>query len=287
MTPGFSSWRRRHFKQISDYRWECKSRDTESLIRQELARNAIAIRLEDATTGIPEPLYVHHPFEWDDDHHRCLRDFFLSGEVRLPNGRVRVAQNEGAHLAILRQLTSGLIYAGDLDNQAYWLSNRRLDELESVIDSVQGPVLVATFFRAEVSAMLKRFGRAARAFVGDTPNSERSKLIEDWNHDRIPILVAAPSAMGHGINLQLGSSRTVVWYTQTFDWAQRAQLNARLVRSGQTKTISIISLVADLGIDRAALTALAKKESGEQAVLAALDIRHRFRRQPEGIHVAA
>ena len=62
---------------------------------------------------------------------------------------------------------------------------------------------------------------------------------------------------------------------------------ATLTPAELPKTISIISLVADLGIDRAALTALANKESGEQAVLAALDIRHRFQRQPEGTDVAA
>ena len=82
--------------------------------------------------------------------------------------------------------------------------------------------------------------------------------------------------MGHGINLQHGSSRTIVWYTHSFDWAQRAQFNARLVRAGQTKTVSIINLVADAGLDQMALRALDAKQASERAILDALDIRHRF-----------
>ena len=167
MTPGFSTWRRRHFNQLNEYRWAVKSPEVEQGIRAELARHAVAIRLEDATTGIPQPLYSEHLFAWDDAHHRRLRDFLLTGEVRLPNGRLRLADSEGAHLAMLRQLTSGLIHAGDHDNQAHWLSSRRIDELETVIDGVRGPVLVAAYYKAEVAALLKRFAGHARAFVGD------------------------------------------------------------------------------------------------------------------------
>ena len=83
--------------------------------------------------------------------------------------------------------------------------------------------------------------------------------------------------MGHGINLQKGASRTIVWYTHTFDWAQRAQFNARLVRSGQTKTISIVNLVGNAGIDGAVLQSLDSKQVGEQALLEILDIKHRFK----------
>jgi SNF2 family DNA or RNA helicase len=92
--------------------------------------------------------------------------------------------------------------------------------------------------------------------------------------------------MGHGINLQHGSSRTIVWYSHSFDWAQRAQFNARLVRSGQSKTVSIVNLVADAGLDLLALRALESKEASEKSILEALDIRHHFSKVEEA-HAAA
>lgn len=276
MSNEFFSWRAKHFVKVSDYSWRARSPETEKLIRDQLALHAVAIKLEDAVKGIPDPLHSEYRFQWDDVHFKRIGNFVSTLEVPLPDGQIRVATSEGSYLAILRQLTSGVIYGSDAEARSFELSSKRMDALEAVVDSVQGPVLVAAYYRSEVNALMSRFHGKARAFVGSTPSRERVALIDDWNADRIPVLIAAPSAMGHGINLQHGSSRTVVWYTHTFDWAQRAQFNARLVRSGQSKVVSIVSLVADAGIDRVVLNTLAAKHSGEQAILETLDIRHRL-----------
>jgi len=277
MISQFNSWRARHFKQVGEFSWRPKSEANEQTIRDEFARYAISVRLEDAAHGIPEPLYSDFLFDWDEPHLKRIQKFIFSNEVSLPDGTVRRVDSEGGYLSVLRQLTSGLIYTGNAEaNKGYVVSSARMDALESLIDTLQGPVLVAIYFRAEVEALLKRFGSDAKAFVGDTPPNERLALIRQWNQNQIPILIAAPSAMGHGINLQHGSSRSIVWFTHSFDWAQRAQFNARLVRSGQTKTVSIINLVANAGVDRAVLNSLEEKCSGEKAILAALDIKHRF-----------
>lgn len=286
MSKEFFSWRSRNFVQVTEYSWRPRSHSVEKRIRDELAKHAVAIKLEDATKGIPEPLHSLHPFAWDETHRQRIRRFMATSEVELPSGKVRQAHSEGAFLAILRQLTAGLVYAGEGDSRAHLLSSNRMDALQELIEGTQGPVLVAVFYRAEVEALLRRFRGQARAFVGSTPPAERARLITDWNADRIPVLLAAPSAMGHGINLQHGSSRTIAWFTHSFDWAQRAQFNARLVRSGQTKTISIVSLVADAGLDALALRALEAKQDSERAILEALDIRHRFT-QAEVAHATA
>ena len=285
MSKEFFAWRNRHFLQVTEYSWRPKNHQCEKRIRDELAKHAVAIKLEDAAKGIPEPLHSVYPFAWDDEHRQRIQRFLATNEVELPGGKVRLAHSEGAFLAILRQLTSGLVYAGEGDSHAHLLSSARIDALQDLIEGTQGPVLVAVFYRAEVEALLRRFRGQASAFVGSTPPAERARLIADWNADRIPVLLAAPSAMGHGINLQHGSSRTVVWCTHSFDWAQRAQFNARLVRSGQTKTVSIVNLVADAGLDLMALRALEAKQDSERAILDALDIRHRFNKA-EAPHAA-
>jgi len=272
----FHSWRQKNFNRVSEYSWRVKSQEHESKIRNELARHAVSIRLEDATTGIPEPLHSNYPFEWDTEHLGRIAEFEKNNQVVLPTGEVRSAYTEGGFLAIYRQLTSGLIYASDGAVTSFKLSQSREDALVNLINEVQGPVLVAVFYRSEVQDLLKRLGISSRAFTGATTPKERIQIIDDWNADKIPVLIAAPSAMGHGINLQKGASRTIVWYTHTFDWAQRAQFNARLVRSGQTKTISIVNLVGNAGIDLAVLQALDAKQVGEKALLEILDIKHRF-----------
>lgn len=272
----FHSWRQKNFNRVSEYSWRVKSQEHESNIRNELVQHAVSIRLEDATTGIPEPLHSNYPFGWDSEHLGRITAFEKNNQVVLPTGEVRSAYTEGGFLAIYRQLTSGLIYASDGAVTSFKMSQSREDALVNLINEVQGPVLVAVFYRSEVQDLLKRLGISARAFTGATTPKERLQIIDDWNADKIPVLIAAPSAMGHGINLQKGASRTIVWYTHTFDWAQRAQFNARLVRSGQTKTISIVNLVGNAGIDLAVLQALDAKQVGERALLEILDIKHRF-----------
>ncbi len=184
MMDAFISWRKRHFVQQGQYNWRPNDRATEQCIRNELAKHAVAIKLEEAVQGIPEPLYLTHRFSWDDAHFHRIRRFAITQQVALPDGQVRVADTEGAYLSVLRQLTSGLIYSGGaVNNQAHWLSSSRIDALEAIIEGTQGPVLVAAFFKAEVQALLARFGSNARAFVGDTNPSERVALIQKWNAD--------------------------------------------------------------------------------------------------------
>ena len=47
-------------------------------------------------------------------------------------------------------------------------------------------------------------------------------------------------------------------------------MNARLIRAGQAKTVSIIDMVADCGIDAPVLRALEQKQAGEAAMFEAI-----------------
>ena len=275
----FTAWRKRHFVQQNEYTWRPQSAKVEQSIRDEFAKCACSITLGNSGSDVPEPFYSTHLFAWDDEHFRRIKTFAATGTVRLPDGMERTAETMGGYLAMLRQLTGGFLYTDPegAEGHAVMFSIKRIDAVDDVIDSVSGPVLVPIFFKHEVSALQSRFKDRARIFVGGTPVHERTRIIDDWNADKIPILICSPGAMGHGINLQHGSAQTIVWHSHTFDYAQREQLNARLVRSGQKKPVSIISLVANAGLDQAVLSALASKRSGEQAMFDALDIRNKFK----------
>ena len=275
-TSAFYRWRQRHFRQVHEHAWFVKDARTEALIRSELARYAYAIELHESGALIPEPLYQRLHFRWDKAHRERLEALLAEQAFTLPCGKRIEPTTDGVRLSMLRQLTSGFIYANGCEDRSddtsacHWLSNARIRALSDCVDGVQGPVLVAAFFRAEVDALLSHFGGKAKALNGQTPAAERSKLIDAWNRDAIEVLIGVPAAMGHGINLQHGSCRTLIWYTHSFDWAQRAQMNARLIRAGQTKTVSIIDMVADEGIDVPVLHSLEKKKAGEAAMFEAI-----------------
>ena len=155
MSKEFFTWRNRHFVQVTEYSWRPKNHQTEKRIRDELAKHAVAIKLEDATKGIPEPLHSAQPFCWDAAHHQRIQRFMASGEVELPSGKLRQAHSEGAFLAILRQLTSGLVYAGEGDSHAYMLSSQRMQALEADMRGLRDAVARNTSGVAELRAQLQ------------------------------------------------------------------------------------------------------------------------------------
>ena len=78
----FHSWRQRNFNRVSEYSWRVKSSEHEEKVRDELALHAVSIKLEDATTGIPEPLFASYPFEWDAEHYARIIEFTKNKLVR-------------------------------------------------------------------------------------------------------------------------------------------------------------------------------------------------------------
>jgi superfamily II DNA or RNA helicase len=271
----FFQWRNKYFEQKGQYSWRPKSKAIEDKIREELKQHAVAIRLDQSGAGIPEPFFATYRFKWDDAHRQRIADFEESMSVQLPNGDWRFAESEGSCLAILRQLTSGLIY--DEMGDGTMLSTARMDAAEEVVDGVEGPVLIPIFYKVEANALKNRF-KGSRLFVGSTPPAERAQLINDFNADRVPVMICAPSAMATGVNLQLGSAKTIIWHSNGWDAAARNQLNARLIRSGQKNHVSVVTLVADAGLDQPILDSFSKKQSGEAALMDLLDIRQRLKK---------
>ncbi|MDC0572939.1 DEAD/DEAH box helicase [Luminiphilus sp.] len=261
---GFKRWRNRNFEKASRFSWRPK-KGAVGDIRKKLAKHGTAISLDGIESGVPEAVYLEHPFAWGDYHRQRIEHLFEHRVLRINPNDERVI-DEDSFLSVARQVSSGFIYE---DGDSRHLSPSRIDALQEVIAGTEGGVLVATHYKAEVAAIRARIP-TARAYTGDTSPAEREQIIDDWNADKIRVLVCNPGAMGLGLNLQKGNARTVCWFSHGFSHSQRIQLNARLIRSGQRHVVSVISLIADIGIDRAALGALERKGNSEQALLSAL-----------------
>jgi len=152
----------------------------------------------------------------------------------------------------LRQLASGYVYT-DEKHVSYSITHtEKMDALQELFNIIDAPILVAYSFKSEASEILKAF--------------EGSKLLEtdqefiDWNNKQIPLAIAHPASIGHGLNLQFGGF-TVVWFSPTYDAELYSQFNKRLDRPGQIETVSIIHLIASNTIERKILNVLNDKIS--------------------------
>ena len=225
------------YRQISDITISMKN--TDYLKLPELVMNEISVRLSEA--------------EWQ--HYQTLKDEM----VLSLNGKEIDAVNAAALSGKLLQLASGAVY--DEHGAVLPIHNRKLDALEDIIEAANGkPVLVAYWFKHDLKRILERF-------PGEQLDSEDS--ICRWNAGKIPVALIHPASAGHGLNLQTGGS-ALVWFSLTWSLELYQQTIARLWRQGQKETVVVHHLVAKGTIDEHVMAALAKKDTGQEALLSAV-----------------
>lgn len=164
----------------------------------------------------------------------------------------------------LLQIAGGAVY--DEDHVAHELHTGKLDALEDIIAEAAGePVLVAYRYQHERDRIMARFSQAVQLKNSDT--------IAAWNRGEIPLLLAHPAGVGHGLNLQDGG-HIVVWYGPMYDLELDEQFNDRLHRQGQrSAATSVIYLVAEGTVEQDAMAALREKAGGQSAMMTAIRAR--------------
>ena len=225
------------YRQISDITISMKN--TDYLKMPELVMNEISVRLSED--------------EWRQ-YQTMKKEMVFSLE-----GKDIDAANAAALSVKLLQMANGAIY--DERGDVVQIHNRKLDALEDIIEAANGkPVLIAYWFKHDLKRILERF-------PGEQLDSEDS--IRRWNNGKIPVALIHPASAGHGLNLQAGGC-ALVWFSLTWSLELYQQTNARLWRQGQKETVVIHHIIAKNTIDENVMAALAKKETGQAALLRAV-----------------
>lgn len=159
----------------------------------------------------------------------------------------------------LLQFANGAIY--DQDGQAHHLHDVKLDALEELVEEAGGdPVLVLYAYKHDAERIRERID--CRAL--DTPDD-----IDAWNRGEIPVALAHPASIGHGLNLQEGG-HIIIWYGLTWSLELYQQANERLNRPGQKNICRIYHLILQGTHDERVLKALSNKDKGQAAAIEAL-----------------
>jgi SNF2 family DNA or RNA helicase len=188
--------------------------------------------------------------------------------VMLKDAKVK-AINQAVLVGKLQQVTGGACYGHDLstiiatdDNKIVTeIHDAKIKALRKLWESEgKQPMIVGTKFRHERERIL--------AAIPEAVEFHSSKL-DDWNAGKIPLLVAHPASMSHGLNMQHGGSR-VVWFTPTYSPEEYDQMNARVARTGQTQITKVFHLVVPGTIDDAVLSAIQAKSKVQSVLLKTL-----------------
>ena len=195
----------------------------------------------------PALLKQYKAFERD----KVLECLDADGEV--------VAGTAAALTNKLLQFANGAIY--DMDKQVHHLHDIKLDALEEMVEEAGGdPVLVLYAYQHDADRIRERI--TCRAL--DTPED-----IDAWNRGEIPVALAHPASIGHGLNLQDGG-HILMWFGLPWSLELYQQANERLNRPGQKNVCRVYHIMLRGTHDERVLRSLSNKEAGQDAAIEAL-----------------
>lgn len=187
----------------------------------------------------------------------------------LRDSRVSVAQKSAAQMK-LRQITGGAVY--DDSGKALVTHTAKYDALVDLVEEQNGqPLLVAVGFKHEAEQLQARLKKEFKLDVpylggGISPRAS-DDIAARWNAGELPVLLAHPASVAHGLNLQAGG-HSVAWMTPTWSLEEYLQFNGRVWRQGQkSKTVIVHHVVARETVDEDVFAALAARKDVQQTLL--------------------
>lgn len=256
LESSFSAYRTRWFdSDYMKYKWTLKPGAFDMIVER-IRDITVSMKTEDFV-DMPDVIYSTHEVTLPPKVMKAYKQF--EKDLILAEHDIE-AVNEGVLTGKLLQLANGSVY--NEDGEAIEIHSLKLEMLDQLIESAAGqPVLVAYSYKFDLEKLRKRYPKAEVA--GEGKNLEKR-----WNNGEIPILLAHPQAVGHGLNLQYGGCITI-WYGLCWSLEYYQQLNKRLARPGQVNTVFIHHIVAVGTVDERVMDVLPEKEATQDALIEA------------------
>lgn len=275
----FTSFKREYFFGSENHfaPWKPKA-GTTKLLEEKISDITVTLKSSD-WLNIPdtviEDVEIEFPKDLREKYELLERELVIElfNEFKGMHQTINVASS-AALITKLLQFTSGEMY--DDEKNHHPIHNLKFDALKRIAKREKQPLLVATIYKHEQTRIRAQFPEA-RFFNDAKSIRDQERLIEDWNAGRIPMLVAHPASIGHGLNLQHGSS-VLLFFTLTYSRELYEQMIARLARRGQTEIIKVYRLMVPGTVDDAVAEALANKAATEARLISALQMLESFRK---------
>jgi SNF2 family DNA or RNA helicase len=211
-------------------------------------------------------IVVEMPASARADYDKMERDFF----AEVGAGTI-TAGNAAARSVKLRQIANGAVY--DEDGVTHAAHTAKLEALADLIEEQQGaPLLVAVSFQSDVARIRAHLGLSVDELPylgGGMSAAYADKVCAKWNRGELPVVLAHPASVAHGLNLQAGG-HAVCWFGLTWSLEEYIQLNARVYRQGQSHGVVIHHIIAAGTVDADVAEVLADKDAKQGALFAAL-----------------
>jgi SNF2 family DNA or RNA helicase len=197
--------------------------------------------------------------------YRELRTTMVADLRLLGPGAIHTAATAAVLGNRLSQLAAGFLYPDSGVGAATRIHHEKTAAVREIVDGTGSPVLVFYRYREELDDLRRALPEART--IDQVDDLQRS-----WNAGDIPVLLAHPAAIGHGLNLQRGPGHTMVFSSLPWSLEEYQQSVGRLARQGQASRVTVHHLVMPGTIDEAIYDALTAKESVQSALMRYLSL---------------
>ena len=240
------------------YSWRPKD-GAEAAVYEKLSDICLSIKKDDVLSlpgQIYEDIVLDAPPALLKSYKQFERDRVM--ECLDADGEI-VAGTAAALTNKLLQFANGAIY--DTEGGVHHIHDIKLDALEELIEEAGGDsVLVLYAYKHDAARIRERINCRDLNTEAD---------IDAWNRGEIPVAIAHPASIGHGLNLQEGG-HIIIWFGLPWSLELYAQANERLNRPGQKHVCVVYHLIMKGTHDERVLKVLQKKETGQNAAIEAL-----------------
>jgi len=178
------------------------------------------------------------------------------------DGKQMTTQSAMVQLMRLHQITCGHFKADD--KSIHPLKNNRITELLSILDEVEGKVIIWANYIYDIEnitqILREKYGpRSTINYYGAIDaetRQENIKLFQDPDSEA-RYFVGNTQTGGYGITLT--EANTVIYYSNNYDLEKRLQSEDRAHRIGQKNVVTYIDLIAEKTVDERIVKALRNK----------------------------
>jgi SNF2 family DNA or RNA helicase len=266
---GITKFRNRYFYRggYQGYQW-LPHQGAAAAIEKKIQHLCIRMSAEDHL-DLPEMLIndvlVDLPASVRPEYKRLETQMFAQMDA---HGGLLTPANAGARYMACRQIANGGVY---WDEGVKHLHTAKIDAALDIVDELQGkPALIAFQFKHDL-VRLRRAWPKLPSIDGGTSVRDTERLIQLWNQGELPVLAVQPQALSHGVNMQAGPGRDIIWLGLTDNLENYDQLNKRVHRQGVTGKVRIHRILARATVDQAIRLRLRDKDHNQSALLNALN----------------
>ena len=231
----------------------------EQEVYEKISDICMSVRKEDVIK-LPGQEYQDIKIELTPELQKQYRQFERDSVLEILDDNGEIMAGTAATLVNkLLQYSNGAIY--DAEKKVHHIHDIKLDALEELVEQAGGDnVLIMYSFKHDADRIRERIP----CRVLDTEQD-----IADWKAGKIPVAIAHPASIGHGLNLQSGG-HILVWFGLPWSLELYQQANERLNRPGQTHVCMVYHLLTRNTRDEQVLRVLQSRDEGQAGAIDAL-----------------